>query len=110
MVATILYTPPLSSDEKIENRQPELHRSVHPRWNVRVEADVTHHGFDVLVAALKRVVEEDRPAAACLEQAVNCLDGQLRRPAGVVPQGGLALRRKGFARSTRFHHLVRVML
>jgi hypothetical protein len=57
---------------------------------------VTHHGFDVLVPALEWMIEEDRPATACLEQAVDGLDGQLRRPASVVPQGRLALERKGF--------------
>jgi hypothetical protein len=34
------------------------------------------HGFDVLEAALKRMVEEDGVAAAALEQAINGIRGE----------------------------------
>src|SRR5258706_5939736 len=80
----------------------------HACWPVHVQISVAKHRFDVLIATLLRVIEEDRLATARLEEPVNGARGGLRGSAGVIADGGAFFEREDAAAAGSVHQQVEI--
>ena len=81
----IAFSKSTTLNERVHHALTEGERTRHPRWCIDVKLRATHHRFDVLIAALERVVQEElqeeRLAATRLEPAIDSVCGKLRRAA-----------------------------
>src|SRR5260370_34940691 len=86
---------PLEPD--VLRRQAEFGTAEHRGGALGIVAGMRPHRGHIAPGALDRVVEENAPAPAGLEQAIACLTGPIHRLAPVPSEAGTARQRNVFA-------------